>query len=257
MHFGLQHFAVSVQWKFCLVQVAIWAVITLPESVGLRHKTSKLLFSSGEQIGIKEHQITECWMLSHSYPRTWLGHTLELGSCWEHGPGMTQGSEGCASLVWQSLGLGWCCPEPGVLCMRYLVCQCRNSPSAGILPPLRVRLPALFPFPERSLQSCVGISLFSPKSCHHVAKNYQYLVWSLTERGTQRQTQLCRFTFAQPNSSCSEEKQVYTERGSGVLWRCCWGGSARRTLLGRACTFSCKQKLFWFCHTPLFKSLQL
>lgn len=74
-------------------------------------------------------------MLSNSYPRTWLGHTLELGSCWEHGPGMTQGSEGCASLVWQSLGLGWCCPEPGVLCMRYLVCQCRNSPSAGILPP--------------------------------------------------------------------------------------------------------------------------
>lgn len=32
--------------EVCLVQVAIWAVITLPESVGLRHKTGKPLFSS-------------------------------------------------------------------------------------------------------------------------------------------------------------------------------------------------------------------
>lgn len=32
--------------EVCLVQVAIWAVITLPESAGLRHKTGKLLFSS-------------------------------------------------------------------------------------------------------------------------------------------------------------------------------------------------------------------
>lgn len=32
--------------EVCLVQVAIWAVITLPESAGLRHKTGELLFSS-------------------------------------------------------------------------------------------------------------------------------------------------------------------------------------------------------------------
>lgn len=32
--------------EVCLVQVATWAVITLPESAGLRHKTGKLLFSS-------------------------------------------------------------------------------------------------------------------------------------------------------------------------------------------------------------------
>lgn len=32
--------------EVCLVQVAIWAVITLPESLSLRHKTGKLLFSS-------------------------------------------------------------------------------------------------------------------------------------------------------------------------------------------------------------------
>lgn len=124
----------------------------------------------------------------------------------------------------QSLGLVLGVPRVSVQEQPF----CRDPPH------LRVRLPAVFPFPERSLQSCVGISLFSPKSCHHVAKNYQYLVCSQRERGTQSQTQICRFTFAQPNSSCSEEKQVYTEGGVWCFVKMLLGWLSMENSLGKS-----------------------
>lgn len=144
-------------------------------------------------------------MLSNSNSRSWLGHTVGLGSC--TGQGWRRAARAVPALsgrAWpwgdaaQSLGL-----VHGVSVQEQPLCT--DPPS------LRVLCPLLFPFPERSSQPSVGISLFSPKSCHHVAEDYQYLVCSQTQRGTQRQSQTCRFTFAQPNSSCSEEKQVYTE----------------------------------------------
>lgn len=53
---------------------------------------------------------------------------------------------------------------------------CRDPPAA---PPA---LPARFAVPERCSQPCAGISLFSPKSCHHVAKDSQYLVFTNSAR---------------------------------------------------------------------------
>lgn len=113
-----------------------------------------------------------------------------------------------------------CLAEPGLgvmlprACGLCTVCLCRSSPSAGIHPHSLcfARCSSRF---QSAARSPVWESVFSPKSCHHVAKDYQYLVCSQTQRGTQRQSQTCRFTFAQPNSSCSEEKQVYTE---GEVW---------------------------------------
>lgn len=192
-------------------------------------------------------------MLSNSYPRTWLGHALESGSCWEQGPRMTQGSAGCASLVWQSSSSGWCCPEPGPWPPRVPRVSVQEQPFCRDPHPL---LLLLFPFPERSLQSCVGISLFSPKSCHHVAKDYQYL--SVLGAGRKARPR-CAGLRLHSQTLLALKRNRFAPRwgGSGALWRCCWGGSARRTLLRRACTFSCKQKLFWFCHILLFKSLEL
>lgn len=179
-------------------------------------------------------------MLSNSYCRTWLGHALGKlqGARAKH----DTGHEGWASLVWQSLALGWCCPEPGACAgvPRVCVCVCRTSPPAGTHPHIPVLCPPVLPFPERSSQSWVGISLFSPKSCHHVAKDYQYLVCSQTARDPKPEPDL-------PVYVCTAKllllwRETALHRGeAGALWRCCWGGSAR-TLLRRACTFSCKQK---------------
>lgn len=41
--------------EVCLVQVAIWAVITLPESAVYVIKPASFCFLPGEQIGIKQH----------------------------------------------------------------------------------------------------------------------------------------------------------------------------------------------------------
>lgn len=163
-------------------------------------------------------------MLSNSYSSPWLGHTLELGS---------QGWRRAARAVPAASGrarAGVMLPRACGLCRN--VCVCRDSrdsqPFCRDPPPAPPALPGLPPVRE-SLS-------FHLKAATMWQRTLSTLCVQ-TRRGTQSQTQSCRFTFAQPNSFSSEEKQLYTAGGSGALWRCCWGGSARRTLLRRACTF--------------------
>lgn len=148
-------------------------------------------------------------MLSNSYCRTWLGHALGKlqGARAKH----DTGHEGWASLVWQSLALGWCCPEPGACAGVPRVCVCAGPAL------LQGPIPTSLCFARRfcRFQSAARSPGWESLSFHlKAATMWQRTISTLSvhkQRGTQSQSQTCRFMFAQPNSSCSEEKQLYTE----------------------------------------------
>lgn len=136
-------------------------------------------------------------------------------SCFgEQGPRMTQGSQGCASLVWQSLPLGCCCPgfvhgEPRVSVQE------QRDPA-----PSPCARPAAFPVSRAQLAVLCGNRAlsFHLKAATMWQRTTSTLCVHRLGVGPKATPSPAGLRLHSQNSSCSEEKQVYTEGGgSGAL----------------------------------------
>lgn len=171
-------------------------------------------------------------MLSNSYSSPWLGHTLELGSQgWRRAARAVPAVSGRAR-AGVMLSRAW------GLCRN--VCVCRDSTDSQPLcrdpPPAPPALPAGF-------ASCAGISLFSPKSCHHVAKDSQYLVCSNSARDPEPDPDL-------PVHVCTAKLLLLwreTALHRGGVWcfvKVLLGWLSTENSRDKSLYISCKQKLF-------------